>query len=100
MRRLRRIGSDYGGYCVDPSLIPPDAVVYSVGVGEDISFDLSLIEQYGFIVHAFDPTPKVKTWIESRSFQMQFRFKGVGIVDFDRETGFYLPTNETSYPIR
>jgi len=35
------------------------AVVYSLGIGEDISFDLALIEKYGARVHAFDPTPKV-----------------------------------------
>jgi FkbM family methyltransferase len=91
VRKLSRIGSDYGGYFVDLSLIPPDPVVYSLGVGEDISFDLSLIEQYGSIVHAFDPTPKVQGWIESQRLPERFRFEGIGIADFDGETDFYLP---------
>lgn len=88
---LAHIGSDYGGYFVDSSLIPPDPVVYSLGVGEDISFDLSLIEQHDCTVHAFDPTPKVKSWIESQSLPPRFRFQGIGIADFDGETDFYLP---------
>jgi FkbM family methyltransferase len=91
IRKLRRIGSDYGGYLVDPSLISPDPVVYSLGVGEDISFDLSLIEHYGCTVHAFDPTPKVKDWIESQHLPARFCFQGIGIADFDGETDFYLP---------
>jgi len=91
VRRLRRIGSDYGGYFVDISLLPPDAVVYSLGIGEDISFDLSLIQQYGVTIGAFDPTPKVKTWIQSQSLPAQFRFQQIGIADFDGEADFYLP---------
>ena len=91
IRKLRRIGSEYGGYLVDPSLIPPEPVVYSLGVGEDISFDLALIEHYGCRVHAFDPTPKVKGWIESQRLPERFSFDGIGIADFDGETDFYLP---------
>jgi FkbM family methyltransferase len=91
VRKLRRIGSDYGGYFVDSSLIPPDPVVYSLGVGEDISFDLSLIEHYGCTVYAFDPTPKVKSWIESQRLPARFCFQEIGIADFDGETDFYLP---------
>jgi FkbM family methyltransferase len=72
-------------------MIPANPVVYSLGVGEDVSFDLSLIEEYGFSVHAFDPTPRVKSWIDSQSLPRQFRFQAVGISDFDGEADFYLP---------
>jgi FkbM family methyltransferase len=91
VRKLSRIGSDYGAYFVDSSLIPPDSVVYSLGVGEDISFDLSLIEHYGCMIHAFDPTPKVKSWIGSQRLPARFCFQEIGIADFDGETDFYLP---------
>ena len=93
-RTLQRIGSDYGGYFLDPSLIGPDAVVYSLGVGEDISFDLALIEQYGLAVHAFDPTPKVRTWLASQALPEQFEFHEVGIANFDGEAVFYLPPRQ------
>ena len=36
-----------------------DAVVYSVGLGQDISWDKALIEKYRCEVYGFDPTPKV-----------------------------------------
>jgi FkbM family methyltransferase len=90
-RGLQLLGSDYGGYFVDASGIRPEAVVYSLGIGEDISFDLALIYQYGVTVHAFDPTPRVKTWLASQSLPEQFHFQGVGIADFDGEGVFYLP---------
>ena len=32
-------GNGYGGFYVDPSLVPENAIVYSFGIGEDISFD-------------------------------------------------------------
>jgi FkbM family methyltransferase len=90
-RNLHCVGSNYGGYLVDPSIVPPDPVIYSLGVGKDISFDLSLIEQYSFTVHAFDPTPEVRHWLESQSIPEQFRFHPVGIADLDGEADFHLP---------
>ena len=40
-------GSEYGGFYVCPSLLNSQSVVYSFGVGEDISFDKSIIEKHG-----------------------------------------------------
>jgi FkbM family methyltransferase len=34
-----------------------DAVIYSGGVGEDITFEQELIRQYGVKIHIFDPAP-------------------------------------------
>jgi len=78
-RALQKVGSEYGGYFFDPAGIGPDAVVYSLGIGEDISFDLSLIHQYGVTVHAFDPTPRVKKWLASQKLPDEFRFHDTGI---------------------
>ena len=41
-RPVERFGSKYAGYCLDRSMIGCDAVVYSLGIGDEISFDLSL----------------------------------------------------------
>jgi len=35
-------GSPYGGFYVDPTLLDENSVVYSFGIGEDISFDLDI----------------------------------------------------------
>lgn len=88
---LERFGSEYGGYFLDPSLLGSDPVVYSLGVGEDVSFDLALIERYGCRVHAFDPTPKVRSWIEAQTLPSQFVFHPIGIADRDGSAEFFLP---------
>jgi FkbM family methyltransferase len=88
---LLKLGSDYGGYCVDASTIHPTAVVYSLGIGEDISFDLALIDRFGVTVEAFDPTPRVKKWLGTQSLPRQFHFHEAGIAADDGEKTFYLP---------
>jgi FkbM family methyltransferase len=90
-RQLNRFGTDYGGYFLDESMISNKAVVYSLGIGEDISFDLSLIERFGAEVEAFDPTPRVKKWLASQTLPGQFHFHETGIADFDGEAQFHLP---------
>ena len=56
---LRRRGTDYGGYVYpDPLPLGPDAVLYSFGVGEDLSHDVALAAETGATVHLFDPTPR------------------------------------------
>lgn len=55
---LRQLGTEYGGWVVPIDQISSDSICYSFGAGEDISFDLSLIETCGSHVYAFDPTPR------------------------------------------
>jgi FkbM family methyltransferase len=93
-RCVERFGSEYGGYCLDRSMIGREAVVYSLGIGEDISFDLSLIERFGVEVDAFDPIPKVKKWLATQSLPRQFHFHDAGIAGHDGEESFYLPPRE------
>jgi FkbM family methyltransferase len=90
-RALQKVGSDYGGYYLDSSLIGPEAIVYSLGIGEDISFDLALIQRFAVTIHAFDPTPKVKSWLASQRIPEQFHFHDVGIANFDGDAPFFLP---------
>ena len=35
----------------------PEAVIYSGGVGEDITFEQQLIQRFGVKIHIFDPAP-------------------------------------------
>jgi len=94
------LGTDYGGWCICPDQITADSVVYSFGVGEDISFDLALIERFGLHVHAFDPTPKSIRWIKQQALQAEFHFHELGIADYDGIATFALPTpNYVSFSI-
>jgi FkbM family methyltransferase len=55
---IERVGSAYGGWPVPLRLLDSSSVVYSVGAGGDVSFDVGLIERTGCEVHSFDPTPE------------------------------------------
>ncbi|HRP63549.1 MAG TPA: FkbM family methyltransferase [Phycisphaerales bacterium] len=86
-----RLGTDYGGWTVRPELIGSDSIVYSVGIGTDISFDLAMIERFGTIVHAFDPTPKSVEWLASQTLPQQFVHYPIGLADYDGTARFTLP---------
>jgi FkbM family methyltransferase len=97
-----RYGSEYGGWWVHPVGMGPNSVVYSVGVGDDVTFDLSLIQTFGHRVHAFDPTPRSIAWMKDRQFTQMLEFRAIGLADFDGEAEFQPPANNAhmSYSIR
>lgn len=76
-------GEGSEGYYISPAKIMRESVVYSFGVGYDISFDLSLIRKFGLHVYAFDPTPDVAEWIRKQNLPEQFHFFKYGIADYD-----------------
>jgi FkbM family methyltransferase len=87
------LGSEYGGHCVCPNGLGPDAVVYSFGVGEDASFDVALIERFGVELHAFDPTPRSIAWVRAQSMPAGFHFHAIGLADYDGVGRFSPPDN-------
>ena len=50
------------------------SVVYSLGVGDTIDFDLDLIQRFGVTVYAFDPTPYAKDWVAAQELPDEFIF--------------------------
>jgi len=74
-------------------LLNKDAIVYSFGIGEDISFDEMLIEKHNCKVYGFDPTPKSIDWVAQQKCPPNFTFIPVGIGPKTETTHFYLPVN-------
>jgi len=62
------------GWHYHPSSLEEQSIVYSCGVGDDVDFDLALIDGYGVQVHAFDPTPSAMAMVEERDLPRQFEF--------------------------
>lgn len=89
---LVRLGSWYGGWTVPASLIGPDSVCYCAGVGEDVTFDLALIERFGCEVWAFDPTPRSRDYA-AQIREPRFHFKPWGIWHEDASLDFFPPAN-------
>ncbi len=88
---LVRLGSEYGGWWVPRSVLRSDAVAYCAGAGEDISFDLALLQR-GLRVTVFDPTPRAIAYVRSHDpGTAGFRFEPVGWWDSEDELKFYAP---------
>ena len=87
------LGNDGANWCVCPNGLSASSIVYSFGVGEDISFDLELIRRFGACVHAFDPTPRSIEWVAKKLLSEKFVFHAYGVSDFDGAAKFLPPVN-------
>ncbi len=87
------LGTSYGGYAVLPQELSRDSVVYSFGLGEDISFDLALIERVGCTVHAFDPTPRSLAWLGAQALPPELEVHAYGLADVDGVVSFAPPAD-------
>lgn len=98
---VKRCGNDYGGFDVVPEIfdeykngrIP---VVYSFGIGEDLSFSEAIHKNWNCEIFAFDPTPKSIEYVEKSEIYKsnRFHFYKWGISDKDEMGLFHLPKNE------
>lgn len=93
-RKKHWYGNQYGGFYADPTLIPTDGIVYSFGIGEDISFDRAVIEKHNCRVYGFDPTPKSITWVKNNKTPDNFFFYPFGIGETTEKAVFRLPKND------
>jgi len=87
------LGNDNAKWCICPSGLNRNSVVYSFGVGTDISFELELMGRFETIVHAFDPTPRSIAWIQSQQLPARFIFHDFGIGSQDGNVVFHPPEN-------
>ncbi len=71
-RKLDTASSDDWSFC--KTLLSEDSIVYSLGVGDSIAFDLGLIANFNLKVYAFDPTPDSVNWVNSQTLPEQFEF--------------------------
>ena len=91
---LEKIGSGYGGWIVPTAAVRSTWTCYCAGVGEDITFDLGLIERFGCTVFAFDPTPRAVAHVEAvAAGQPRFGFLPVGLWSEDTTLRFFAPRN-------
>lgn len=88
------LGTDYGGWPLLTVQTPASPLIYSFGVGEDVSFDLQAISQFGATVHAFDPTPRSGRWVAQQSLPPSFHFHPIGLGSEDGEAEFFAPEVE------
>lgn len=91
---LIQVGSSYGGWIVPASLLTQQSICYCAGVGEDITFDLGLIEQFGCTVYAYDPTPRAADHVRKvAADNSRFHFYDIGLWDKEDTLRFYAPAD-------
>ena len=92
--KTTRLGSEYGAVHVPVQLLTDKSIVYSAGVGEDVTFDLGLIETVGCEVWAFDPTPRSIEFARSIR-EPRFHFLPLGVWSEDSVQRFHTPADST-----
>ncbi len=93
-QNVKWIDNSYGGFFVDTTLLNSESIVVSVGIGEDISFDIGLYEMGVQRIYMFDPTPKAKIFIDKQNLPVQFSFYEMALSTEDSEMDMYLPKNK------
>ena len=78
-----------GGWWFCPEKLNRDSIIYSLGVGDDISFDLAVIERYGAKIHSFDPTPSSVDMLANTDLPDGFCFHPWAITAQDRTLKLY-----------
>jgi len=99
---LEELGIGYGGWVVPTDMIQSDWVIYSFGIGEDITFDADLMKRFDCTVHGFDPTPRAIAYIEANQDKYpNFKFYPYGVWSEDTQVKFFNPRKEhfASYSI-
>ncbi|MFH0734040.1 MAG: FkbM family methyltransferase [bacterium] len=87
-------GSKHGGFYVHHEHLNKDSIVYSFGLGEDISFDKTVIEKHGCNVFGFDPTPKSINWLKNQQLPDNFTLLEYGLDSTTGFRNFNLPKND------
>lgn len=91
--RMAALGSGDGRWWLAPELLPAVPLIYSVGIGQDISFDLDAIQKLKAEIFAFDPTPISKAWLANQQIPEMFHHVDCGLGAFDGDINMTLPAN-------
>ena len=102
VRRLSSAGSAYGSYFYNATVLRPGSIVYSVGIGEDTSWDEAVMRKHGLSVYAFDPTPRAARYVARRAVELgpRFHFTAEGLATRAGTAVFTLPKNPSHVSMR
>jgi len=93
---LEQLGSGYGGWIVPTDLLSRDSVCWCAGVGEDITFDLALIQRFGCHAWGFDPTPRAVRHVKIHAVhEPRYHFIPAGLWSEDTTMRFFAPQDSS-----
>ena len=98
--RIVKLGTSYGSWSYDATNINADSIVYSVGIGEDMSWDEAIATKHGLHVWGFDPTPRAVTFVKNRKPISWFHFTAEGLYTQKGTAVFTKPKNPDHVSMR
>ena len=72
-------------------ILPQKPIVYSFGVGNNIAWDLQMVNLHNAELHAFDPTPRSVKWMEKQQLPHGFQFHPTGLSNHNGTMEFFVP---------
>jgi len=81
----------YGAWTMETKSLSKESIVYSFGVGNDISWDLEMIRRFGCTIYAFDPDPDAIAYLKTIEVPKEFVFSPIGLATHDGVQRFYDP---------
>ncbi|MFT5259771.1 MAG: FkbM family methyltransferase [Saprospiraceae bacterium] len=69
-------------------------LIYSFGVGNNLSWELELLENYPAQIFTYDPTPASIDWVASQLLPEGLNFSPIGLADFCGDVNFFIPRRE------
>ncbi|GMI55572.1 hypothetical protein ScalyP_jg1492 [Parmales sp. scaly parma] len=98
---LRYTGTEYGGWMYNATGLTPNSVVYSVGLGEDTSWDEAMMRDHGLQLWGFDPTPKAIEYVQlNPALGDNFHFTAEGLAAKQGRITFTKPSNPDHVSMR
>lgn len=88
---LFRAGERSGTWVVLREPLSEDSLVVSVGVGDNIAWDLAMTAEFGCRVHLCDPTPAATRWLAAQRLPERVTHHPVAIADHDGSLAFRSP---------
>ena len=68
---------------ISPKHLKERPLVVSLGLAENLSFDLGMIQQFAAVVHGFDPTPASRQWVEKNDLPADFHYHALAVAGHD-----------------
>jgi len=88
----RRYGNDWADWVIARDFLNEKSIVYSFGLGKDVSFEHELISDVGCKVYGFDPTPISLEYVKFLDAIANFFVYPYGLSTVDGEKSFGNPT--------
>jgi FkbM family methyltransferase len=100
--KLAHAGTQYGGWTYNETPLNQSSIVYSIGLGEDTSWDEEIIRRYNLTVWGFDPTPKSLSYVKGRKelHDGHFHLVPEGLSTVKKVTTFTFPKNPNHVSMR